>query len=118
MRRLVTEPTVAPNRLVLPMLVREGATGPIPIGTIPGGPHHTRDSLRRAAHEAVEAGIGGLMLFGVPVHKDAVGSGGTDPRGILNAALRDLRTDLGDATVLMSDLCLDEFTDHGHCGLL
>lgn len=118
MRRMVTETTVAPNQLVLPMFVKESATEPIPISTMPGVLQHTRDSLRKAAHEAVDAGIGGLMIFGVPVHKDAVGSGGTDPRGILNVALRDLRADLGDSTVLMSDLCVDEFTDHGHCGVL
>jgi porphobilinogen synthase len=118
MRRLVTETTVRPHQLVLPMFVKEGATEPIPISSMPGVVQHSRDSLRKAAHEAVEAGVGGLMVFGVPVSKDAVGSGGTDPNGILNVALRDLRGDLGDATVLMSDLCLDEFTDHGHCGVL
>jgi porphobilinogen synthase len=118
LRRLVTETTVAPHQLVLPMFVKEGATEPIPIGSMPGVVQHTRDSLRKAAHEAVAAGVGGLMIFGVPVRKDATGSGGVDPDGILNAALRDLRRDLGDETVLMSDLCLDEFTDHGHCGVL
>jgi porphobilinogen synthase len=79
---------------------------------------HSRDSLRKAAAEAVSAGVGGLMLFGVPAARDAAGSAGTDPDGILNVALADLRADLGDSTVLMSDLCLDEFTDHGHCGVL
>jgi porphobilinogen synthase len=85
---------------------------------MPGVVQHTRESLQKAAVEAVEAGVGGLMLFGVPEHKDAVGSGGVDPDGILNVALRDLRQELGDETVLMSDLCIDEFTDHGHCGVL
>jgi porphobilinogen synthase len=85
---------------------------------MPGVVQHTRDSLRKAAVEAVQAGVGGLMLFGVPEHKDAVGSGGVDPKGVLNVALRDLRSELGDETVLMSDLCIDEFTDHGHCGVL
>ncbi|HEX6357237.1 porphobilinogen synthase [Actinophytocola sp.] len=118
MRRLVAETTVRPSQLVLPMFVKEGATEPAPIATMPGVVQHTRESLRKAAVEAVEAGVGGLMLFGVPEHKDAVGSGGIDPNGILNVALRDLRTELGDETVLMSDLCLDEFTDHGHCGVL
>jgi porphobilinogen synthase len=118
MRRLVAETTVRPNQLVLPMFVREGATEPLPIATMPGVVQHTRDSLRKAAVEAVQAGVGGLMLFGVPDRRDAVGSGGVDPNGVLNVALRDLRTELGDETVLMSDLCLDEFTDHGHCGLL
>jgi porphobilinogen synthase len=118
LRRLVTETTVAPHQLVLPMFVKEGAAEPIPISSMPGVVQHTRDSLRKAAHEAVSAGVGGLMLFGVPVTKDATGSGGVDPGGVLNVALRDLRGDLGDETVLMSDLCLDEFTDHGHCGVL
>lgn len=107
-----------PSQLVLPMFVKEGATEPVPIATMPGVLQHTRDSLRKAAVEAVQAGVGGLMLFGVPTHKDAVGSGGIDPNGVLNVALRDLRSELGDETVLMSDLCLDEFTDHGHCGVL
>jgi porphobilinogen synthase len=118
LRRLVAETTLAPHQLVLPMFVKEGAAEPIPIGSMPGVVQHTRESLRKAAHEAVSAGVGGLMIFGVPVTKDATGSGGVDPNGILNAALRDLRSDLGDDTVLMSDLCLDEFTDHGHCGVL
>jgi porphobilinogen synthase len=118
MRRLAAETTVRPNQLVLPMFVKEGATEPAPIATMPGVVQHSRDSLRKAAVEAVQAGVGGLMLFGVPEHKDAVGSGGVDPDGVLNVALRDLRSELGDETVLMSDLCLDEFTDHGHCGVL
>ena len=118
MRRLAAETTVRPSQLVLPMFVKEGTTEPVPVATMPGVVQHTRDSLRKAAVEAVQAGVGGLMLFGVPKHKDAVGSGGTDPNGILNVALRDLRSELGDETVLMSDLCLDEFTDHGHCGVL
>ncbi|MFL6140797.1 MAG: porphobilinogen synthase [Labedaea sp.] len=118
LRRLVAETTVRPNQLVLPMFVREGAAEPVAISSMPGVVQHTRDSLRKAAHEAVEAGVGGLMIFGVPLTKDAVGSGGVDPAGILNVALRDLRADLGDDTVLMSDLCIDEFTDHGHCGVL
>ena len=100
------------------MFVKEGATEPIPIASMPGVLQHTRDSLRKAAVEAVQAGVGGLMLYGVPSTRDAVGSGGTDPDGVLNIALRDLRAELGDATVLMSDCCLDEFTDHGHCGVL
>ncbi|TDV46981.1 porphobilinogen synthase [Actinophytocola oryzae] len=118
MRRMVAETTVRPSQLVLPMFVKEGATEPVPIATMPGVVQHSRDSLRKAAVEAVQAGVGGLMLFGVPEHKDAVGSGGVDPDGVLNVALRDLRSELGDETVLMSDLCLDEFTDHGHCGVL
>ncbi|MFK3985472.1 porphobilinogen synthase [Micromonospora sp. NPDC050397] len=117
-RRLVTETRVAPADLVLPMFVKEGLTEPRPIGTLPGVLQHSRDSLRKAAVEAVRAGVGGIMLFGVPETRDERGSGGLDPDGILNMALRDLAAELGDSTVLMSDLCLDEFTSHGHCGLL
>jgi porphobilinogen synthase len=115
---MVAETTIRPNQLVLPMFVKEGATEPIAIKSMPGVVQHTRDSLRKAAVEAVRAGVGGLMIFGVPTTKDAIGSGGVDPDGILNVALRELRSELGDDTVLMSDLCLDEFTDHGHCGVL
>ncbi|MFD9740752.1 porphobilinogen synthase [Umezawaea sp. NPDC059074] len=118
MRRLVSETTVRPRQLVLPMFVKEGATQPVAISSMPGVFQHTRESLVKAAVEAVQAGVGGLMVFGVPAERDAVGSGATDPNGILNAALNDLRSELGDSTVLMSDCCLDEFTDHGHCGVL
>jgi porphobilinogen synthase len=118
MRRLVAETDLRPRHLVLPMFVKEGATEPVPIASMPGVVQHTRDSLRKAAVEAVAAGVGGLMLFGVPEHRDATGSAGTDPEGVLNVALRDVRSELGDATVLMADTCLDEFTDHGHCGVL
>ena len=118
MRRLVSETSIEPRHLILPMFVKEGATEPIPIASMPGVVQHTRDTLRKAAVEAVQAGVGGLMVYGVPLSHDAVGSGATDPNGILNVALRDLRSELGDDTVLMSDLCLDEFTDHGHCGVL
>jgi porphobilinogen synthase len=118
MRRMVAETEVAPRQLVLPMFVKEGATEPVAISSMPGVVQHTRDTLRKAAVEAVQAGVGGIMLFGVPATRDAVGSGGVDPDGVLNAALRDLRSELGDDTILMSDLCLDEFTDHGHCGVL
>lgn len=102
------------------MFVADGIDMPRPIASMPGVVQHTRDSLRRAAADAVQAGIGGLILFGVPApkDKDATGSCGVRPDGILNVALRDLAADLGDATVLMADTCLDEFTDHGHCGLL
>jgi porphobilinogen synthase len=85
---------------------------------MPGVVQHTRDSLRKAAVEAVRSGVGGLMLFGIPETRDAAGSGATDENGILNVALRDLKAELGDDTVLMADTCLDEFTDHGHCGVL
>lgn len=118
MRRLVAETDLRPRHLVLPMFVKEGATEPIPIASMPGVVQHTRDSLRKAAAEAVEAGVGGLMLFGVPERRDATGSAGVDPNGVLNVALRDVRSEIGDAAVLMADTCLDEFTDHGHCGVL
>jgi porphobilinogen synthase len=118
LRRLVAETSLEPRQLVQPVFVREGLTDPVPIASMPGVVQHTRESLRKAAVEAVEAGVGGLMLFGVPEAKDAVGSGAVDPDGILNAALRVVVAEVGDATVVMSDLCLDEFTDHGHCGVL
>ncbi|MGE2832856.1 porphobilinogen synthase [Mycobacterium sp. SMC-4] len=120
MRRLVSETTLEPRHLVLPMFVADGIDEPRAIGSMPGVVQHTRDSLRRAADEAVRLGVGGLMLFGVPreADKDHDGSVGVDPDGILNVALRDLAADLGEATVLMADTCLDEFTDHGHCGVL
>lgn len=120
MRRLVAQTSLEPRHLVLPMFVADGLSEPRPITSMPGVVQHTRDSLRRAAADAVAAGVGGLMLFGVPrdEDKDAVGSAGLDPDGILNVALADLAGDLGDVTVLMADTCLDEFTDHGHCGVL
>jgi porphobilinogen synthase len=118
MRRLVTETRLAPADLVLPMFVREGLTEARAITSLPGVVQHSRESLRKAAAEAVAAGIGGIMLFGVPETRDEIGSGGTDPDGILNVAIRDVIAEVGDATVVMSDLCLDEFTSHGHCGVL
>ncbi|KZB81894.1 delta-aminolevulinic acid dehydratase [Amycolatopsis regifaucium] len=118
MRRLAGETTLRPRQLILPMFVAEGIDTPRPISSMPGVVQHTRDTLRKAAVDAVNAGVGGLMLFGIPKTRDAEGSGAIDPDGILNVALRDLRAELGDATVLMADTCLDEFTDHGHCGVL
>ena len=118
MRRLVAETDLRPRHLVLPMFVKEGAAEPVPIASMPGVVQHTRDSLRKAAVEAVQAGVGGLMLFGVPARYDATGSAACDPGGVLNVSLRDVRAEVGDATVVMADTCLDEFTDHGHCGLL
>ncbi|MBP2365656.1 porphobilinogen synthase [Pseudonocardia parietis] len=118
MRRLVSETEVRPRQLVLPMFVREGADAPVPISSMPGVVQHTRDTLRKAVAQAASAGVGGVMLFGVPEVHDATGSGAVDPDGILNVALRDVRAEVGDALVVMSDLCLDEFTDHGHCGVL
>jgi porphobilinogen synthase len=120
LRRLVEETRVAPAELVLPLFLKEGLTEPRAISSLPGVVQHSRESLRKAAHEAVSAGVGGLMLYGVPdnANKDETGSAGLDPDGILNAGIRDLISEVGDATVVMSDLCLDEFTSHGHCGVL
>ena len=120
MRDLVREVRVHPNQLVLPVFVRDGLTEPAPISSLPGVRQHTLDSLRREAAAAAEAGLGGIMLFGVPeeTDKDATGSVGARADGILNAALRAVRDEVGDATVVMADTCLDEFTDHGHCGVL
>jgi porphobilinogen synthase len=109
---------VQPENLVLPLFVREGADDARVIASMPGVVQHNADTLRKAALEAVEAGVGGLMLFGVPASRDAVGSGASDPDGVLNTAIRDVVSEVGDATVVMADLCLDEFTDHGHCGVL
>jgi porphobilinogen synthase len=114
----VAETHLSPEQLVLPMFVREGLSDPRPIASMPGVVQHTRDSLLKAAHEAAELGLGGVMLFGVPETKDAVGSGAVDPAGVLNVAITDVVAEVGDAITVMSDLCLDEFTDHGHCGVL
>ncbi|MDX6292289.1 MAG: porphobilinogen synthase [Kribbellaceae bacterium] len=100
------------------MFVREGATAPIPIKSMPGVVQHTRDTARKAVAEAAQLGLGGVMLFGIPAAKDAVGSGAVDPDGILNVAIRDAVSEAGTDLLVMSDLCLDEFTDHGHCGVL
>ncbi len=118
MRRLVAETSVEPRQLVLPMFVAEGLREPRPIQSMPGVVQHTRESARKAVAEAASLGLGGVMLFGVPEHKDATGSGGLDPDGILNVAIADARQEVGDDLLVMSDLCLDEFTDHGHCGVL
>jgi porphobilinogen synthase len=118
LRRMVAETRLSPAELVLPMFVKEGITEPQPVSSMPGVFQHTRDSLRKAAHEAAEAGVGGIILFGIPAVKDGTGSAADDPGGIVQLALRDLAADLGDATVIMTDLCLDEYTDHGHCGVL
>jgi len=118
LRRLVAQTRLHPADLVLPMFVKESLTEPAPLNSMPGVLQHTRDSLKAAAAQAVSAGVGGLMIFGIPQTRDAIGSRATDPAGILNVALADLRAEVGAATVLMADLCLDEFTDHGHCGVL
>ncbi len=117
-RRLVAETRLHPAELVLPVFVKEGAREPVAIGAMPGVVQHSLESLVEVAREAVEAGIGGLMLFGVPEDKDATGSGADDPEGILNLAIEAVVEAVGDQTVVMADLCLDEFTDHGHCGVL
>ncbi len=118
LRRLVRETRLSPAELVLPLFVREGAGEPVALTSMPGVVQHSLASLQLAAREAVAAGVGGLMLFGVPSSRDATGSGADDPDGILNVGLRALRDEVGDETVVMADLCLDEFTDHGHCGVL
>jgi len=118
LRRLVRETRVHPSQLVLPVFVREGATQPVAISSMPGVVQHTRDSLKQVAHDAAAAGLGGVMLFGIPETKDAVGSGAIDPQGILNVAIADVVAEVGDSITVMADLCLDEFTDHGHCGVL
>ncbi len=118
LRRLVAQVSVRPAGLVLPLFVKEGISEPQPVSSMPGVVQHTRESARKAASEAVAAGVGGLILFGVPAVKDGRGSAADDPNGIVQMALRDLATEVGQDTVLMADLCLDEYTDHGHCGLL
>jgi porphobilinogen synthase len=118
MRRLVSETTLEPRQLILPMFIREGAREPIAIKSMPGVVQHTRDTARKAVAEAAQAGLGGVMLFGVPLEKDERGSGAVDPDGILNVAIRDAVHEVGDDLLVMSDLCLDEFTSHGHCGVL
>jgi porphobilinogen synthase len=118
LRSLVAETRLHPRDLVLPVFVAEGITEPRPITSMPGVDQHTLESVVEVAHRCVAAGVGGIMLFGVPQHKDATGSGAVDPDGILNVALRAVRDAVGDDLVVMADTCLDEFTDHGHCGVL
>ncbi|MEU5403238.1 porphobilinogen synthase [Streptomyces sp. NPDC005963] len=120
LRRMVAETRLHPADLILPAFVREGISEPVAISAMPGVVQHTRDTLRKAAVEARAAGVAGIMLFGVPADekKDALGTAGTDPDGILQVAIRDVRAEVGDELVVMSDLCLDEYTDHGHCGVL
>jgi porphobilinogen synthase len=117
-RRLARETHLAASQLVLPLFVREGNTEPVPVSSMPGVTQHTLDSLKAAVADAAEAGVGGVMLFGVPAVRDAVGSGADDPHGILNVATEAVVAEVGDALVVQTDLCLDEFTDHGHCGVL
>ena len=118
LRRLATETRLHPSNLVQPLFLREGIDQPREISSMPGVFQHTRESLRKAAAEAVSAGVGGLLLFGIPVEKDPLGLGATDPDGILQVALRDVVEEVGDATVVIGDVNLDEYTDHGHTGVL
>jgi porphobilinogen synthase len=118
LRRLAQETRIDPAQLILPLFVREGAAAPVPIASMPGVAQHSLDSFRAELHRAAAARIGGVMLFAVPERKDAIGSGATDPDGILNVATRVAVEEVGDALVVQTDLCLDEFTDHGHCGVL
>lgn len=117
-RRLVRETTLLARHLVLPVFVGEGLREPVAIPAMPGVVRHSADSLRAEVERVAQAGLGGVMLFGVPEHKDAQGSGACDPDGVLHRSLGLLRGDVGDDVVLMADLCLDEFTDHGHCGVI
>ena len=118
LRRLVAETRLAVDDLVAPLFVREDATAPVPIASMPGVVQHSLESLVSEATRLVSLGVPGLILFGVPVHKDPLGSGAYDPDGIVQVALRAVRDAVGDDLVLMADLCLDEYTDHGHCGVL
>jgi porphobilinogen synthase len=118
MRRLVAETHLSIDDLIAPLFVREGIDNPTPIISLPGVVQHTRESLRKEVHELAQLGVPAVILFGVPTRKDATGSGAWDPDGIVQVALRDLRSELGDEVVLLADLCLDEYTDHGHCGVV
>jgi porphobilinogen synthase len=118
MRRLVAETHLAIDDLIAPLFVREGIAEPVPITSLPGVVQHTRESLRKEVHELAQLGVPAVILFGVPATKDATGSSAWDHDGIVQVALHDLRSDLGDELVLMADLCLDEYTDHGHCGVV
>ncbi len=118
MRDLVAETNLAVTDLIAPLFVREGISEPIEIRSLPGVFQDTRDSLRRGVVELAEMGVRAVMLFGVPATKDAIGSGAFDPNGIVQLALADLKAELGDDVVLMADLCVDEYTDHGHCGIV
>ena len=118
LRELVAETRLDVSDLIAPLFVREGIADPQPIASLPGVVQHTRESLRKEVRELAGLGVKAVILFGVPAHKDAVGSGAFDPDGIVQVALRDLRDEVGDDLVLITDLCVDEYTDHGHCGVL
>ena len=118
LRRLVAETSLSPADLVAPLFVREGISDPQPISSLPGVVQHTPDSLCKEVANLARLGVGGMILFGVPLKKDSVGSQAWNPQGIVQVALRALRDAVGGETVLMADLCVDEYTDHGHCGVL
>src|SRR3954449_9881509 len=118
MRRLVAETDLTVDDLVAPLFVREGITEPQPITSLPGVVQHTRESLRKEVNELAALGVPAVVLFGVPATKDAEGSGAWDPEGIVQLALADLRAEVGDSLVLIADLCVDEYTSHGHCGIV
>lgn len=118
MRRLTSETKLQPEDLIEVLFVKEGLEAPVELSSMPGVRQHTLDSLVEAAERAVEAGVGGIMLFGIPLEYDERGSQADDPNGILNVAVRRVKDAVGDRTVVMTDLCLDEFTSHGHCGVL
>jgi porphobilinogen synthase len=118
LRALVRETELAPRHLIAPLFVKEGIAEPVPIDSMPGQAQHTLESLRKEATEIASRGVLAFMLFGVPEHKDAEGSEAWNPDGIAQRALRVLREELGDDHVVIADLCLDEYTDHGHCGVL
>ena len=118
LRRMVAETRVSVDDLIAPLFVREGIDAPQPIASLPGVMQHTRDSLLKEARRLSYLGVPGVILFGVPESKDATGSQAWSPDGIVQVALNDLREELGDTVVLFADLCLDEYTDHGHCGVL
>ena len=118
LRRLVAETRLSVDDLIAPLFVREGITEPAPISSMPGVVQHTVPSLLAEVKRLAGLGIPGVILFGVPEHKDDIGSGAWDPDGIVQVALKECRQAFGDELVLMSDLCLDEYTDHGHCGVV
>ncbi len=118
LRRLVAETRLSTDDLVAPLFVREGVDEPVPISSMPGQVQHSLDSLLAEAVRLAELGLPALLLFGVPERRDPTGSGASDPDGVVQVALRRLRAEVGDDLALMADLCLDEYTDHGHCGLL
>ena len=118
LRRLVAETRLSVDDLVAPLFVREGIDEPVPVTSLPGVMQHTRESLVKEARRLADLGVPALVLFGVPARKDATGSEAWNPDGIVQVALRDLRDETGDQLALVADLCLDEYTDHGHCGVL